>query len=268
MWKIPFNLSVLLLLLLGCTPVERPNTSTSTEAPITSKDTASSIIAKAIEAHGGAIISQSKISFEFRGRQYIAARENGRFAYERIFQDSIDQHVRDVLTNNAFRRFVEGQEVVLDSTNSSNYANSVNSVIYFALLPYFLDDPAVQLEYLGSTAIMENAYEKVKVTFHQEGGGKDFQDEFLYWIDADKYTLDYLAYNYIVDGGGARFRKAYNIREVEGIRFADFVNYKPVSETMDIAIFDSLFLHDGLEELSRIELLDVEVIKDFNFDTE
>ncbi|MCB0609821.1 MAG: hypothetical protein KDD12_19025, partial [Lewinella sp.] len=143
--------------------------------------------------------------------------------------------------------------------DSSAYANSVNSVIYFALLPYFLNDPAVRKTYLGKTTIKGIAYHKIGVTFGAENGGKDFQDQYIYWIRQDNFTLDYLAYNYIVDGGGARFRQAYNLRPVNGLLIADYINFKPKSDSRDVVRFDRLFESDSLEELSRIVLENVAV---------
>jgi hypothetical protein len=65
--------------------------------------------------------------------------------------------------------------------------------------------------------------------------------------------MDYLAYNYQVNGGGARFREAYNIRTVEGLRVADYRNYKPVPHSMEVAVFDSLFEAGQMEQVSLIE---------------
>ena len=136
--------------------------------------------------------------------------------------------VHDHLTNGGLWREVAGEKVVLSIKDSAAYANSVNSVIYFALLPYFLNDPAVIKTYLGTEVIGEKEYERVMVTFQQEGGGKDFEDEFIYWFDGDTYHLDFLAYNYITDGGGARFREAFNARQINGVRFVNYTNYKPI----------------------------------------
>lgn len=222
-------------------------------------DSASWIINKAIVTHGKEKIENSRITLDFRGRHYISDRQGGQFTYERIWQDSSGDKYRDVLTNEKLYREINGQGVALSAKDSSAYANSTNSVIYFALLPYFLNDPAVRKIYLGKGQIKGQPYHKVKVTFRQEDGGKDFEDEFLYWIHSENFTMDYLAYNYIVDGGGARFREAYNVRNIEGIRFADFVNYKPEPDSRDIATFDRLYNEGAMKELSRIESENIKV---------
>ena len=87
-------------------------------------------------------------------------------------------------------------------------------------LPFGLNDPAVIKEYLGQKVINQQLYEKVKVTFLQENGGKDFEDVFVYWIHAESKTVDFLAYSYLTDGGGVRFRQAINRRN--HLRYANF----------------------------------------------
>jgi len=211
------------------------------------------IVDAAIAAHGLERIDGRRIEFDFRERHYVSARRGGAFTYERIFTDSIGRKIRDVLTNEGFHREVNGKTVELTAKDSAAYANSVNSVLYFALLPYHLNDPSVQKEYLGEEEVRGEPYDQVRITFRQEGGGKDFEDEFIYWFHRDRHTLDYLAYNYQTDGGGARFREAYNVRKIDGIRFADYVNYRPAAPSMAVATFDSLLEAGGLEELSRID---------------
>lgn len=221
---------------------------------------AQEVVDRAIEVQGGDRIDHSWIDFDFRGRHYRALRDEGLYTYERIFTDTTSgDTIRDVLTNSGFMRMVDWEEVELSDKDSAAYASSVNSVIYFALLPYFLNDEAVQKTYLGEAEIKGEPYHKIKVTFREEGGGKDFQDEYVYWFHRDAYTLDYLAYNYEVGGGGARFREAYNPRTVGGIRFVDYINYKPVEPTMEVEIFDRLFEQGEMRELSRIDTENIEV---------
>lgn len=217
------------------------------------------VIEAAIQAHGGRHFDKHDIEFVFRERTYKSKRDGGLFTYERIFTDTTGQLVRDVLTNDAFVRYVDGVESDITDERKKAFSNSVNSVIYFALLPYFLKDPAVQSEYVGETNILGEPYDKIKVTFRQEGGGKDFEDEFLYWFHQEHHTMDYLAYNYLTDGGGSRFRKAINVREIGGIRFADFINYKQQEESLYIMNYDSLFEAGALDSLSVIETEKIQV---------
>lgn len=247
------------LFLLACGPESGdPEIASGQENATT--DSAVWVINKSIAQHGGKQIENSRIAFDFRDRHYVSERKGGLFTYERIWQDTTSgDRFRDVLTNERLYREINGERVALSAKDSAAYANSTNSVIYFALLPYFLNDPAVRKVYLGRGDMKGIPYHKVKVTFRQEKGGKDYEDEFVYWIHPENFTMDFLAYNYLTDGGGARFREAYNIRNIEGIRFADFINYKPVPDSREVAGFDETYNAGNMKELSRIETTDIEV---------
>lgn len=220
------------------------------------------IVDKAISAHGGKLYEHAHFSFDFRDRSYEYKREDGLFEYRRIFTDSIGQKNVDILNNQGFTRLTDGDTAGLPDKKAQAYTNSVNSVIYFALLPYGLNDAAVQKEYLGQTTMEGAPYHKVKITFEEEGGGEDYQDEFIYWFHQEENTLDYLAYSFEEDGGGYRFRKAYNPRTLGGIRWQDYINYKPApSDSVQLEQLDELFQAGKLEELSRIELKNIQVMK-------
>ncbi len=222
------------------------------------KLTAQDIIDKAIAVHCTGNCENSIITFDFRGRQYKATKKDGLFSYERQFKDSI-RTVRDVLTNSGFKRFINDSVVQIKGNIAIKYANSVNSVHYFAQLPYGLNAPAVKKELLGEATIKGKPYYKIGVSFNEEGGGVDFEDKFVYWIDQTDFALDYLAYDYAVNGGGIRFREALNKRVVNGITFMDYKNYKPKAPVTDLQDLAGLFEDGALDLLSTIETKNVEV---------
>ena len=222
-------------------------------------ETANTIIDKAIEVAGGEKYVDAEIAFDFRDKKYTAIRKNEIYQYEREFKDAT-QVIRDVLNNKGFKRYVNTEEIVVADTIAVKYAASVNSVHYFALLPYGLNDAAVIKEDLGSISIKGKNYHKIKVTFQQEGGGEDFEDVFLYWINTETYTVDYLAYSYQeASGVGIRFREAYNVRTINGLRFVDYNNFKPKDESLNLLDTDKAFEVDGLKLLSKIELKNITV---------
>jgi len=216
------------------------------------------IIDKAIAASGGDKYLNSKIEFDFRNRHYVTARNGGLFAYERITKDST-QTTHDFLSNDGFRREVNG--VLLDVLDSmkTKYTASINSVIYFALLPYGLNDASVKKKFLGETIIKNKEQYIIEITFGEEGGGEDFEDVFVYWISKKDFTIDYLAYSFD-EGKGIeyRFRKAYNPRRVNEILFLDYINYAPAAATQMMQL-EELYKKGELKELSRIELVNIAV---------
>lgn len=220
---------------------------------------ADAIINKAIEVSGGSKLDSSILMFSFRDKKYKATRNFGAYTLERAFRDSLNKY-NDVLSNNGFQRFINSERIIVADSMASRYSNSVNSVHYFSVLPYGLNDKAVNKLYLGRALIKGREYHKIKVTFNEEGGGEDFEDVFVYWVQTETFKVDYLAYSYAVNGGGMRFREAYNERFVNGIRFVDYNNYKPENEK-ESSVFDldSLFETGELILLSKIELENVKV---------
>jgi hypothetical protein len=237
---------LLITLIWSCNTNERPN--------------AQAIVDKAIEVTGGEKFDNSVISFDFRGRHYKATRNNGLYTYSREFKDSI-KTVKDVLSNNGFKRFINGELIKVADSMVPRYSASVNSVHYFSVLPFGLNDAAVNKEYLGAIELNGNNYHKIKVHFNEEGGGEDFEDVFVYWVDKESFKVDYIAYSYEEGRGlGLRFRRAYNERYVNGVRFVDYENYKPetVANT-SLYDLDKLFIDGELKLLSKIENENIKV---------
>ena len=199
------------------------------------------------QAHGELIDAQ----FEFREAIYSFSHDKNGYSYtKKVDNDSIQQ--LDILTEHQFLRIVNGDTLDLTTKESEAAAASLNSVIYFVCLPQKLKDPAVKLKQAGTTTINEQLYHVLHVSFREEGGGTDFEDEFLYWINKNTGMMDYFAYRYHVNGGGVRFRSAYNRRKVQEMIFQDYVNYEVPLETnlMDVP---HLYEKGHLKELSRIE---------------
>ena len=211
-----------------------------------------SIIDRAIDIACAGNCDQAIISFTFRDRTYKSTRQEGDYKLERFKTDSLNT-IHDVLSNTGFKRFINDSLIVVPDSIASNIGDGVNSVHYFIQLPFGLNAPAVQKKLIGEDSIKGANYYEIEVTFSKEGGGTDFDDRFVYWIHKENFTVDYLAYRYATNGGGMRFREAYNIRIIEGIRFADYNNYKPNSLDLKLEDMDVLFEKGELKLLSKIE---------------
>ena len=183
------------------------------------------IVDKSILASGGESYKVKDVFYKFRDYQYASEWNNGVRVLKRI-KVTDSTKVVDVRSSRRFERFVNDSLVSLTDSIANLYSNSVNSVHYFVYLPYGLNDPAVNKELLGEVTLKDKEYYKVKVTFDQQGGGKDYEDIYLYWFNKETFKPDYLAYRFYVDGGGIRFRAAYNERYLGGIRFVDYENYE------------------------------------------
>ena len=216
------------------------------------------IVDRAIEAHGGANnLNATVIGFDFRDRRFTLRHDDGLFRFERTFPDS-SARIHDVLTNDGVYREIDGERIELDDEMRRSVISGVNSVVYFALLPFKLNDQAVRKRYLGADSVRSEPYHKVEITFQEEGGGRDHEDRFVYWFHRDRHTMDYFAYDFTEDGGGTRFREAVRPRQVGGLRFQDYINY-----TSDIIPSPG----DSIEHFNRaLESGDVHIVSEINLE--
>ncbi|WP_298476453.1 DUF6503 family protein [uncultured Maribacter sp.] len=219
---------------------------------------AQSIIDKSIEASGGNLHIKNRTSFVFRGRKYVSEPKKDGFRLSRIYiQDSME--IEDVKYGDMVKRSAGGSVMRLHDTLSKAYANSINSVHYFSKLPFGLNDAAVRKKSLENVFLNGSEYYKVEITFQEDGGGDDFEDVYVYWINAKTYLPDFLAYSFTTNGGGRRFRVAFNERYINGIRFVDYKNYKPKNAKYPVKNLDIPYAKKELDLLSTIELKEIEV---------
>lgn len=224
------------------------------ETPKTDQQ-AQDVVDRAIAFHGGPIIDHAQINFDFRALHFKVARDSGDFVYERFMKNEAGNELHDRFDNYGLKRKVNGKEVSLNAIENDKYLNAVNSVVYFALLPYNLNDAATIKQYVDEIEINGVLLDKIKVSFLKEGGGEDHDDEFYYWFTKEGH-LQYLAYS----EGGKRFRSVSKQQRINGVLFNNYINYKaPLMDLTPLSNFDRLFEKGELPELSRIELENITV---------
>ena len=217
------------------------------------------IIEKSVQVYGW---NQKEFSivFDFRDYKYKLTRKPNFFSYQRsILREGV--LIKDVMTSNTkLKRYLDEIPLKLSDSLTDIYSNSLNSVMYFFQLPRPLNDPAVIVNYNGEKAISNKVYWTLKVKFQEKDGGKDFQDEFRYWIDPKSGHIDYLAYSYLTEGGGTRFRKAKNMRENNGFIFQDYTNFRPVKKFTPLDSLPILYEKGELILVSEIENKNIKVL--------
>tara|TARA_B000000532_G_scaffold96530_1_gene77392 strand:+ start:402 stop:1133 length:732 start_codon:yes stop_codon:yes gene_type:complete len=220
----------------------------------------SQIINKSIKAHGWDQDDFS-IVFDFRDYQYELKRKNKFYSFQRTTKKE-GNVVKDLMSSKKkLKRFINDKSVELSDSMTNVFSNSLNSVMYFFQLPRPLKDQAVITKYLGMAKIFNEKYWTIKVTFKENGGGKDYQDEFRYWININNGQIDYLAYNYLTEGGGTRFRQAVNKQLNQGFIFQDYINFKPNVKFVSLDSLPILFEAGNLIKVSNIKNKNIRVSK-------
>jgi hypothetical protein len=215
-------------------------------------DSAEWVVRKAIEAHGG-FWNGRKTSFTFREHNYSFIIDSGKYTYSVSYFEN-ENSILFTLTNQGVSFKLNGRDSVLDAHTASVKAASLNSVIYFFMLPQRLFDPAVIIEYKGVQEVEGQPHYCIGVTFKAEQGGEDHDDQFVFWFEKSGFNMNYLAYQYRRNGGGIRFRKAIETKVVNGFKIQNYINYKTDSLNTSLTDLPNKFQDGLLEELSVIQI--------------
>ena len=215
------------------------------------------IIQKSQEVHASDILRNANVSFQFNHHEYHRNFEDGQEVRLRRTLNS-EENILDEWRGDQLRRWINGEEVFLSDSMQNVYMNSINSVFYFFTLPMKLSDDAVISKYIGEEVILGTNYHKIEITFTAEGGGDDYEDIYVYWFNAQDYTLDFFAYQYFTNGGGMRFRSAMNRRKIADVLVQDYANFSPIDQS---SVYDlAKAYEDGqLKLVSDINKLNVQL---------
>ena len=220
--KTPACLLALLVGVAACGPPAGP----------TGDAEAIALVHAARDAHGSDGLDGRTLHFTFRGTAFSTWTDGGRFRHTRTTRDSLGRETVVTVDNTGVSRTVDGQDAPFaDDAERLAAAESVGSVVYFVRLPAPLTDPAVRVRSLGRDSVGGAPYDALEVTFAQEGGGRDWQDRYVYWLHPARRTVDFLAYSYRTSPGdtaraatGHRFRRVVGVQTVGGVRIQDYEN--------------------------------------------
>ncbi len=211
------------------------------------------IIRRAVRAHGHDKLAEATVQFRFRGTPYRMSRRGGRYRFERTVRRN-GRVLAEVLTNDGYAPTLDGQPLSLPAPQRDARRRSLNSVVYFASIPFVLEDPAVRPRAGEPMTIKGRIYDTVEVRFTADGGGDDHDDVFLYWFDRETARLDYLAYSFRTGEGGVRLRVATDHTEVGGMTFIQWENYGLPDRRIPLDTLPARWLESRLPRLSAIRL--------------
>ncbi len=219
------------------------------------------IVDRAIEHHGGEAFTTSEMRLELcskSGCSSIRTRvEGGLFDHEVTGQvQAGERWVR--ITNDSVEWRENGEPQTVGADREQGLRDWVMSKIYFAFLPFRLNDPGVYKQDLGLEEWEGRALRKVKVTF-TPGSSTHAQDEYLYWFDPESGRLDQFAYSYATGGGGLRFRKTIDHRRIGEIRFFDQENYGVEGPDLSVDLVTPEYVASAMRHVSTIRLDQIQV---------
>jgi hypothetical protein len=215
------------------------------------------VVRRSIAHHGGELYDSSVVTMTMcsgTGCYDLSVESRGGVYRHRVAGPVSTGHRTVEATNDTVRHWRDGVEVeVADAAEAQRLRDWATARIYFAFLPYRLDDPSAMQRDLGLELWGERELRKVKVTF-RPGTSTDAQDEFLYWFDPETGRLEQFAYSYEGRPGGLRFRRLGNHRRVGGILFFDQENLGVEGDGLSLDQIDPAFVANRMRPVSQIRL--------------
>lgn len=219
------------------------------------------IVDRAIEHHGGDLYERSRTTLQLCSRSGCYDVESaiwrGWYSHT-VERDRDDGRLSVQATNDWVRRWRDGEPVPVPPEEEQRLRDFVMERVYFAFLPYRLNDPSARRWDQGVEEWEGRRLHRVKVTF-EPGSSTDAQDEFVYWFDLESGRLEQFAYTYDRGEGGLRFRRAVDHRRVGGILFFDQENLGVDGDGLSVDALDPDYVRDRLEPISRVVLREVGV---------
>lgn len=223
------------------------------------------IVDRAIRFHGGDLYESTATSLElcsksgcFHVRASLAATDGG-VEYDFDVRGATREGERRVRSTHAsVELWLDGAAQTIPAGDAQRYRDWAMARVYFCFLPYRLADPGVHHTDQGTEQWGERTLHRVKVTF-AEGSSTDADDEYVYWFDPETGRVEQFAYSYATNGGGLRFRRAFDHRRVGGILFFDQENLGVEGPDLSVDQIDSEFVEQGMRSISTVELRNIRV---------
>lgn len=249
------------LLLLAAVPL--------TLAHPAAAETAADLVARSIAHHGGDLYTSSEITLDLCSKSGCSAlevrRDGGLYEYCATAETKSGER-KVCVDNEGTREWLDGVGVTTGAPPGSEAAAELETSrrdwvmqrVYFAFLPYRLQDPSVRLEDQGTESWDGRELRRIKVTF-EPGTSTDAEDEFLYWFDPQTARLELFAYSYTRNDGGLRFRRLKNHRRAGGILFFDQENFGVEGPELAVDVISPTYAEEALRHVSTVELRAIRV---------
>lgn len=219
------------------------------------------IVDRAIEFHGGELYRHSDSSLQLCSRsgcyQISVRMDGGLFDYR--VSGPYRERTRAVhWTNDSLSLRHDGEPMAVLSEAEQGVRDWAMARIYFAYLPFRLNDPSAIRRDLGLESWDGRELHKVKVGF-LPGSSTDADDEYLYWFDPESGRLEQFAYSFSGNPGGLRFRRLGNYRRVGGILFSDQENLGVEGEGLTVDQITPAFVRERMRPVSEVTVSEITV---------
>lgn len=200
------------------------------------------IIEEAIRVSGYKDYTAFKAEFDIENTHYIVTQSKERFSYERIFKDSI-LTIHDILNNKGFMRMADTLTEILPESEARRLSSSLDSTVFFALIPECLGDAAFIKNYLGQDSFQSQLFDLFEIKSSVESA-KQSSIYCRLWIDAD-HRIRFIQNFTCNSDPSNNLTEISAYQNVMGIQIPEFITYQMVNNSAGSDDLDTLLKNPG-----------------------
>jgi len=200
------------------------------------------IIEEAIRVSGYKDHGTFKAEFDIEDTHYIVTQSKESFSYERIFKDSI-LTIHDILNNKGFMRMADTLTEILPESEARLLSSSLDSTVFFALIPKCLVDAAFIKNYLGQDSFQSQLFDLFEIKSSVESA-KQSSIYCRLWIDAD-HRIRFIQNFTCNSDPSNNLTEISAYQNVMGIQIPEFITYQMVNNSAGSDDLDPLLKNPG-----------------------
>jgi len=254
---------LLILFLLSCDKNTKNNPENYLDAGllelnIKSNPEGEEIVQRLEQETGSVKRETASVYYRFQNRNYRIERNCGWFEFlhespnveqeEIIKMDNIE--LIQVINNITRRDLADSTKLRL--------ARHMKLKLFLMEMPFGLNSPTVQKEFLNQEKIKEQNLSKIKIEWIEDNYEKPYKVESVIWVDEKANDIAYIAMD-LGDENNIFLYEPFNKREIEGIVFMDYHKYSGKKNKFSLEEMGRALDKNKLEEKPDLIYSDIRV---------
>lgn len=207
---------------------------------------------------GGENRETAAIIYTYKDQNYRIERNCGWFEFKQDLSESDSNEVLK-MDNLELIQFINDRprRDLADSTKL-RLSKNLKEKLFFLELPFGLNSPTVQKEFLKNVEIKGDSLAELKIEFIEDNYDQAYLVEAIFWVDEKTEEIAYLAVKFGAEG--VKFLKPLNRRMIKEIRFTDYEVYRP-KKNKNYALDElaEAFEKEKLEKVGNMEYHNIQV---------
>src|SRR5690625_2791700 len=230
------------------------------EVSITSNAKGEGIIRALEEKSGREHRETASVLYSYNNQNYRIERNCGWFEFKQDLSESGSDEVLKIDNMEDIQLINERPRRDLADTTKLCLIKNLKKKLFFLELPFGLNSPTVQKEFLKTQEIKGKSLAELKVELIEDNYDQAYLVESVFWVDEKADEIIYLAVKYGEDRKSVEFLKPINKRMIKGMQFQDYEVYRP-RKNKDYALVElaKAFEKDKLKKVKNIEYKNIRV---------